>query len=248
MELSSQRREIDHTLAGDEQLRRDQQLLHEELLEQNRDLREAHMKSLNELEQMKRFQGSTFDESSRRRLIENQDTILELTGKIQELQNEVNCMNDSRDFKDAESVRSGLSHVPSQPALLPPFPDPGGMLSRSVGMLSRNDRPPDIWNTNGFSGNVFANPTASSSAPYPGGFNPWIPDVTEHISLHVTSERQIPDTALDPRCQSGLSARNSVVSSEGDSSKNYGQTNNDCRFRIFILTNSLLQQHLLVGR
>ena len=27
-------------------------------------------------------------------MIENQDTILELTARIQELQNEVNCMND----------------------------------------------------------------------------------------------------------------------------------------------------------
>ena len=42
---------------------------------------------------------------SRRKLIEDRDTILEFTAKIQELQNEVNWMNDSRDFKDAESVR-----------------------------------------------------------------------------------------------------------------------------------------------
>ena len=118
--IESQRREIDHTLACDERLRRDQHLLHEQLSEQNRDLREARMKSLNEMEELKRFQGSTFDEFSRRRLIEDRDTILELTAKIQELQNEVNCMNDSRDFKDAESVRSGLSHVPSQPAFFPP--------------------------------------------------------------------------------------------------------------------------------
>ena len=40
----------------------------------------------------------------------------ELTARIQELQNEVNCMDDSRDIKDPESARSGLSHVPSQPA------------------------------------------------------------------------------------------------------------------------------------
>ena len=79
------------------------------------------MKSLNEMEELKRFQASTFDEFSRRRLFENQDTIQELTTRIQELQNDVNCMNDSRDFKDAESVRSGLSHVTSQLALLPPF-------------------------------------------------------------------------------------------------------------------------------
>ena len=80
------------------------------------------MKSLNEMEELKRFQRSTFDEFSRRRLIENQDTILELTARIQELQDEVNCMNDSRVFKDAESVRSGLSHVTNQPASLPPPP------------------------------------------------------------------------------------------------------------------------------
>ena len=86
------------------------------------------MKSLNEMEELKRFQGSTFDEFSKRRLIEDRDTILGLTAKIQELQNEVNCMNDSRDVKDAESVRSGLSHVPSQPAFFPTFRDPGGML------------------------------------------------------------------------------------------------------------------------
>ena len=107
---------MDHTIASDEQLRRDQLLLQEELSEQNRDLREAHIKSLHEMEELKRFQGSRFDESSKRRLIENQDTINELTARIQELQNEVNCLNDSRDSKDAESVRSGISHVPSQPA------------------------------------------------------------------------------------------------------------------------------------
>ena len=48
--IETQRREIDHALAGEEQLRRDQQLLHEQLSEQNRDLREAHMKSLKEME------------------------------------------------------------------------------------------------------------------------------------------------------------------------------------------------------
>ena len=66
-------------------------------------------------------------------MVEDRDTILELTGKIQELQNEINCMNDSRDFQDAESVRSGQSHVTSQPVSFPPHPVPGGMLSRCLG-------------------------------------------------------------------------------------------------------------------
>ena len=169
--IKSQRREIDHTLADDEQLRRDQLLLHEQLSEQNRDLCEAHIKSLYEMEELKRVQELRVDDSSRRRLIENQDTILEFTARIQELQNEVNCLNDLRDFKDAESVRSGLSHVPSQPAFFPPFQNLGGMLSRSLEMPSRNDGPPDIWDTHGISGNVFVSPPASSSSLYPEGFN-----------------------------------------------------------------------------
>ena len=82
-------------------------------------------------------------------------------------------MNDSRDFQDAESVRSGHSHVTSQPVFFPPFQNPGGMLSRSIGMPSRKDGPPSIWDTHGISENVFANPVASSSAPYPQEVNPW---------------------------------------------------------------------------
>ena len=78
------------------------------------------MKSLDEMEDLKRFQGSTFYTISRRRLIEDRDTVRGLTAKIQELQNEVNCMNDSRVFKDAESVRSGQSHVASQPVFFFP--------------------------------------------------------------------------------------------------------------------------------
>ena len=62
--IESQRSEIYRAHAGDEQLRRDQQLLHEQLLEQNRELREAHMKSLNEMEELKRFQGSTLREEN----------------------------------------------------------------------------------------------------------------------------------------------------------------------------------------
>ena len=56
-------------------------------------------------------------------------------------------------FNDAESVRSGLFHVPSQPALLPPYRDPGGM-------LSRKDKPPDIWDTHGVFGKRFGKPTS----------------------------------------------------------------------------------------
>ena len=172
------------------------------------------------MEELKRFQGSTFNTFSKRKIIEDRDTIFELTAKIQELQNEVNCMNDSRDFIDAESVRSGLSRAPSRPAFFSPYRDPGGVLSRPRGVPSRNDKPPSIWDTHGISGNVFVNPDASSSAPYHQESNPWISNVSEHTSPHVMSESQT--SALDPRCQSGPSARKSFVPSERRFSKNYG--------------------------
>ena len=94
------------------------------------------------------------------------------------------------------------------------------MLSRSLGMPSRKNGPPSIWDTHGMSGDVFANPTASSSAPYPQESNPWSSNESEHTSPHVMSESQTPNQ--DQRCQSGPSARNSVIRSDGNSSKNYG--------------------------
>ena len=142
--------------------KRDQQILHERLLQQNSELREGHHKSLNEMEELKKFQSSAFDTIARRRLVEDQDTILELTGKIQDLQNEINCMNDSKDFQDAESIRSGNSHVTSRPVSFPPHPILEGMLSRSFGVPSRREGPPSIWDTHGMSRNVFENPDASS--------------------------------------------------------------------------------------
>ena len=95
--IESQQEEL-HRAQAEERLRRDEQLLHGQLLKENLDLREAHEKSLNELEELKKFQSSTFDPIARRRLVEDQDTI---SGKIQELQ-KIRCMNDSRDFQDAE--------------------------------------------------------------------------------------------------------------------------------------------------
>ena len=131
-------------------------------------------------------------------------------------------MNDSKDFQDAESIRSGNSHVTSQPVSFPPHPIPGGMLSRSIGMSSRREGPPSIWDTHGISGNVFANPDASSSAPYPPELHQWNSSIEEplHSSTVEKSERQEQDQDL--RCQSGPSAKNSVIFSGGDSSKNYG--------------------------
>ena len=103
------------------------------------------------MEELKKFQSSAFDTIARRRLVVDQDTILELTGEKQELQNEIYCMNDSKEYQDAESIRSGTSHVTSRPVSFSPHPIPEVMLSRSVGMPSRREGPPSSWDTHGIS-------------------------------------------------------------------------------------------------
>ena len=144
-----------------------------QLWRQKLEFREAQQQNLTEMEELRKFQSSTFDTIARRKVIEDQNTILELSGRVQELQNEVNCMNDSKDFQDAESVRSGNSHVTSRPVSFPPHPKPEGMLRHSFITPSRREGPPSIWDTHGISGNVFANPDASSSAPYPQELHQW---------------------------------------------------------------------------
>ena len=154
-------------------------------------------------------------------------------------------MNDSRDFQDAESVRSGQSHVTSQPAFFPFFRDPGGMLSRTLGMPSRKNWPPSIWDAHVFSGNVFANPTAFSSARHPQESTPWTSIASDHTSPHVMSES---NTSFGSEMPVRTVSQKFIRPQWGKILKEFlVQINNDCRFRIFILTNSQHQQRLLVG-
>ena len=199
---------------AEEVQQRDQRLLQGQLLQQNLELREAHQRSLTEMEELRKFQSSTFDTIARRKLVEDQNTMLGLSGRIQELQNEINCMSDPKEFQDAESVRSGNSHVTSRPVSFPPHPIREGMPSRREG-------PPSIWDTHGLSGNVIANPDASSSAPCPQELHQWnSSEEPLHSSTVEKSDR--PKQNQDLRCQSGPSAKDSVIFSGGDSSKNYG--------------------------
>ena len=186
------------------------------------EFREVHQQSLTEMEELRKFQSSTFDTLARRKLIEDQNTILELSGRVQELQNEVNCMNDSEDFQDAESVRRGNSHVTSRPVSFPTHPIPEGLFRPSFVSPRRKEGPPCIWDTSGISGNVFANSHASSTVPYPQELNPWRKTIEEPLHMSTVEKSDRPERDQDLRCQSGPSAKNSVIFSGGDSSKNYG--------------------------
>ena len=132
----------------------DCRLLQGQLWRQKLEFREAHQRSLTVMEELRKFQSAPFDTLA-----------MELSGRVQELHNEVNCMSDSKDFQDAESVCSGNFHVTSRPVSFPPRPIREGMLRQSFVTPRRREGPPSISETHGISGNVFANPPASSSAP-----------------------------------------------------------------------------------
>ena len=83
----------------------------------------------------------------------------------------------------------------------------------------------------------FADPRASSSAPYPQELNQWnSSEEPLHSSTVEKSER--PEQNQDLRCQSGPSAKDSIIFSRGDYSKNYGADqqrlqNSDLHFDTF---------------
>ena len=124
----------------------ERKILQEELWHQKKDFINKYFIEMGEF---RKFQSSTFDALERQKFIEDQNTIMELSGRLQELQNEVNCVNDSKDFQDAESVRSGNSHVTRQPGEFPKHLAFEGMLKSPF--VSPRD-------TCGMSGNVFAHP------------------------------------------------------------------------------------------
>ena len=147
------------------QAEQNRRILQEDLLRQQQDFREVHQQDLQKMKELPKFQNSAFDEITRQKFIEDQKIIMELSGRLQELQNEVFCMNDSKDFQ--ESIRSGNSHVTSPPGLFPEHPPFQGMLKPAFISQRQTEEPPNIRDTSGKSRNVFAHPQTSSSAPYP---------------------------------------------------------------------------------
>ena len=206
---------------AEEVQQRDQLLLQGQLFQQNLELREAHQRSLTEMEELRKFQSSTFDTIARRKLVEDQNTILELSGRIQELQNEINCMIDSKEFQDAESIRSGISHVTIRPVAFPLHPIPEGMLSRSFGRAEPQRRAAKHLGHTWYTGKRFVKIQMRQLLILKNCINGIRQSKSRFIHpqwRRVKGKKQDQDL----RCQSGPSAKNSVIFSGGDSSKNYG--------------------------
>ena len=197
----------------------ERRLLQGQLWQQKLEFREAHQRSLTEMEDLRKFQSSAFDTMTRRKFIEDQNTILELGQRVQELQNEVNCISVLKDFQDAESIRSGNSHVTSRPVSFPPHPIPEGMLRHSFVTPCCREGPPSILGHVWYIGKRFLQiQMRIHQHVVHKKLHQWNSSLEEplHSSSVEKSERQEQDQDL--RCQSGPSAKDSVVLNGRDSS------------------------------
>ena len=241
--IESQLREINHTFSCDAKLRRDQ-LLHEQFSEQNRDLREAHMKSLDEMEDWNDFKGQQSIHFRRENWSKIETLSLNSQPRFRNYKMKLIVWMIREFFKMLK--RSGQSHVASQPVSFPPHPvlakpfsgnaEPQKWAAKHLGhkwCIGKRFRK---------SNSVFFFSTLSAGVE---SMEFWyINQNTHHHVWRVKTKHQfrIRDASQgrQPNIQSSLVRE--------DFQRISGQTNNDCRFRIFILTNSLRQQPSLAGR
>ena len=69
------------------QAEQNRRILQEDLLQQQQDFCEVHQQDLMKMKEVQKFQNSTFDEFTKQKFIEDQKIIMELSGRLQELQN-----------------------------------------------------------------------------------------------------------------------------------------------------------------
>ena len=112
---------------------------------QNLDVRDSYQKCSwhGRIEESSRVTNRPISE---KRLIENQGTISELMTEFKNNRMKSIVWMTWDFFTDAEWIKTKWDY-PSQQALFPLYLDPGWL-------LSDNERPPDIWNTQGISGKV----------------------------------------------------------------------------------------------
>ena len=148
---------------------------------------------MHEMGEIKRAQELRVDEVSVQKLRENHETIhQQLTSQLQQMQEQMNCMNDPGDFQDVESNYSGrLSHVSSQPVMIP----------SSRALLSRDKRLPlDTWDQSGLHENVFGKPFSTFDSPrdHPPRIQPddvqrnreAVPEAGRTKTIHTSEDRQ----------------------------------------------------------
>ena len=78
--LAEYREKVNHHELQAAQAEEERRLLQGQLWQQKLEFREAHQRSHTEMEELRKFQSSTFDTMARRKFVEDQNTFLALSG------------------------------------------------------------------------------------------------------------------------------------------------------------------------
>ena len=125
-----------------------------------------------------------------------------------------------------------------------------GQLRPSFISQRQTEEPPNIRDTSGISGMVFALPQDFFVSSVYSGIEFHLEENYRRTNSHVYC-REKWKTRARLRSEMPVKDRQPKIQSssvEETLQRIMGQTNNDCRFRIFILTSSLRQQPSLAGR
>ena len=130
-------------------------------------------------------------------------------------QNEVNCMNDSKDFQDAESIRSGNSHVTQSTFVIPASPGTWGDVETFFRIAEPQRRAAKHLGHTWYIWKRFCKSTCIFST------------LSSRIeSMEFVNRRAAPfvhsEQNQNLRCRSGPLAKNPVIFSGRNCSKNYG--------------------------
>ena len=203
---------------NEERRRQDHQLLHAKVLKQNLDLREVHEKSqwTEGIEAISGFYIST-------QLQENKWSKIKILS-LNPPARYRNCkmkwiawINNSRNFQDAESVRIGT--VPRYQSICV-FPTSSSSWWNAKPFYRNSE--PQRWAAKHLGHTWYIGKCFLQHIIWRNWLNPGSSQFvsTIHSSLVEKNENRTP--VQDQRCQSGPSAKSSVIISEGDSFKNYG--------------------------
>ena len=200
------------------------------------------------MEETKKFQISTFDTIARLRLVEDQNTILDFFDRIQKLQNEINCMNDSNDFQDAEWIRSGNYYVTNRPMSFSPHPIPEGILRHYISCRYVEKKDLQSFGTHMIYRETFLqiqmhlHQLCISKNCIHGVRQPRIRSI--NVQWRKVKEKK-------KRSEMSIWSRQPKIQSsslEKTLQRITERSDNDWRFRIFTSTNSSHQLRLLTGR
>ena len=110
--IDSQRMEIDHTITGCEQSKRDQLLPQERISEQNRDFRETCIRNTRDMEELRKSHVLKVEKLSRRKLTEDFEAVTSLF-QGSNVKTVYNLSDNDAKYPDADQEFAGFTTVPS---------------------------------------------------------------------------------------------------------------------------------------